>query len=653
MANSRRGLGGVYRNRNLFDYSTTGGPIQEDFGEFGKLYLDGVKHIEEVKRSVDAQVLERTDEAIKLADAPITGNELFDRGAADLMSKVREDIYSAKSRIGKDGFTVNDYNQLLAKSMGSAASFTKLPQFYKDTRDAIAEKGDEVSGAQLSILDYNLGKVMGRGSVNSISVKDGSYVIDRGERDEKGNPVWVSTDIKEFVSSGPEDIAMFNKLDEAKTFRDIFVNKNKDFLPPELLDLDDANATAVITGHIVDTPENYKKLKETFVNEMSKHDIVSYLHDHMGYEPGSGSGKTYRVSNGSVVFDPENNEEDARKLKEVKDSFSQYLDETFGVETTKNAQIVRKGTIGGGSGSLGIVSTYGDAGGIVQRSSISAEDSDSLDPSGYGKKMSNVDYAMLHQIGTKAFLMSSEAQTPEDKIKGFNQSVDEIKSKSNQEIINEVMSNQQFKKSNPDLYYVEREQTVTDDSGNTKKINVLSPREERRPESLEDIYRDKTMEQSHMSLGLNLSKADVQAVVKTNSTGQELENISGITVTYRHGYTPKPGETEFDSSRVTKIPMGIRVVGQAEYQSTQVLAAGQPQKQSAITQGGVGLVSERSTTMSSVSKPLNKAEVQALTNRLIKADKNFQIRLAQAKQEVGAAFKDDPVRILIKALNIK
>ena len=245
---------GGYFNRTMYNYSTSGGPILEDFGAIGEKFLEGTKYVNAVRRAEIEKIQKQQEEIIKLSEFPLTGNKDVDQMALRVSEGIRNDLMNARKRIGVDGFSRADFNAVYTNAMSSSKVYTGLNEYMKNEIERI-DKDESLSDVTKDLYMKSLGSVFNQNAIFDVRVENGSILVDEYlGKDENGNPITQQTSVKDFMMNGAQDINKFDPLEAYEELQNLYIGKNQSF---EYTIEDIQGNPALLSKHITGNPEQF------------------------------------------------------------------------------------------------------------------------------------------------------------------------------------------------------------------------------------------------------------------------------------------------------------------------------------------------------------------------------------------------------------
>jgi len=574
----------------MYNYSTSGGPIQEDFGAIGDKFLAGTRYINQVRERQVEKIQKKQEEIINQTQFPLTGNADVDKMFARTGEAIRNDLMNMRKKVGVDGFTMADFNEGYSNSLSSAKTITGVNEWSKNEMERI-QSDESLSEVTRDLYMENLGGVFNPDSVFDVRSENGSIIIDEIKgKDENGNPITQQTDVKRFMMNGSQDIEKFDPLDAFSELQDLYMSKNQSF-EYSLEDLE--GNPALLSKHVVGNPEQFGSFLENYLDnfESSDEKVISFMYDEMGVSLGEGGMKH---KDGRVILTDE-------QRKEAKENFKRYLLDKVGVKEQGRLQFVpQKRTT---SGRYSPTMTISDGRNVVPRGSSNA---------GYGQSFGFEDIAKTFAAG-KIGLTAANIEEGISAV--YNSGYDEY---------SEVVDTSDFKDFNKDLF---------DESGKSLDYNVPT---------YDDSGEYKNVTFQHFSLGTDLE--DLEGKISTNS-GLKFSSLSGLAFSMKYENVV---DADGNTVMVAK-PDAIRITGPSVHQRT-IASSSADAKIASMQTGGVADVTEKSIVRPGVSNALSPDNVGYVLRQLYDEDPNLQAYYDAYKQQYPGTSDVQALYAIIKGL---
>jgi len=575
----------------MYNYSTSGGPIQEDFGAIGDKFLSGTRYINQVREQQIEKIQKKQEEIINQTQFPLTGNADVDKMFARTGEAIRNDLMKMRKQVGVDGFTMADFNEGYSNSLSSAKTISGINEWSKNEMARI-DADESLSEVTKDLYMQNLGGVFNPDSVFDVRSENGSIIIDEIKgKDEDGNIITQQTDVKRFMMNGSQDIEKFDPLAAFGELQNLYMSKNQSF-EYSLEDLE--GNPALLSKHVVGNPEQFGTFLENYLDnfESSDEKVIAFMYDEMGVGLGEGGMKH---QDGKIILTDE-------QRKDARDNFKKYLLDQVGVKEEGRLQFVpQKQT---SSGRYSPTMTVSEGGNVVPRGSANA---------GYGQQFTFEDIAKTYAAGTVG--LSDVEGVTEGISKAYNSGADEY---------NKVVDTTEFKDLNRDLF---------DENGDNLIYDVPTYNDS-------GEYRNVTFE--HFSLGTDLE--DLEGKLSTNSE-LKFTALSGLAFSMKY-------ENIVDADGNTVMvarPDAIRITGPSVHQRT-VASSSADINTGAMTQAGVADVSEKSIVRPGVSNALSPENVGYVLRQLYEQDPNIESYYTAYKQQYPSASDVQALYAIIKGL---
>lgn len=581
-----------YINRTMYNYSTSGGPIQEDFGAIGDKFLSGTRYINQVREQQVEKIQKKQEEIINQTQFPLTGNADVDKMFARTGEAIRNDLMNMRKQVGVNGFTMADFNEGYSNSLSSAKTISGINEWSKNEMARI-DADESLSEVTKDLYMQNLGGVFNPNSVFDVRSENGSIIIDEIKgRDENGNIITQQTDVKRFMMNGSQDIEKFDPLEAFGELQNLYMSKNQSF-EYSMEDLE--GNPALLSKHVVGNPEQFGTFLENYLDNFESNDekVIAFMYDEMGVGLGEGG---LKHKDGRVILTDE-------QRKDARENFKKYLLDQVGVKEQGKLQFVpqRQATTGRYSPTM----TISQGGNVVPRGTANA---------GYGQEFTFEDIAKTYGAGTVGLADSQ----------GVSEGISKVYNSGADEYLNIVNKSQGFKDLNRDLY---------DDNGDNLAYEVPTYDDSGQ-------YNNVTFE--HFSLGTDLE--DLEGKLSTNS-GLKFSALSGIAFSMKYENVV---DAEGNTVMVAR-PDAIRITGPSVHQRT-VASSSADAKTGGMIQAGVAEVSEKSIVRPGVSNALSPDNVGYVLRQLYEQDPNIESYYTAYKQQYPSASDVQALYAIIKGL---
>ena len=571
-------------NQSMYNYSTSGGPIQEDFGAIGEKFLQGTRYVNSVRRAEQEKIQKQQEEIIKLSNFPLTGNSDVDQAAFRVTQGLRDDLMNSRKKVGVDGYTRADHNSVYTNAMSSAKTYSGINDYMKNEIDRVG-KDESLSDLTKDLYMKSLGSMFNKDSVYDVRVNDGSIIVDEFlGNDKDGNPMTQETNVKKFMMNGGQDIEKFDPLDAFEELQELYMSNNQSF---EYSVEDIAGNPALLTKHVTGNPEQFGTFLENYLDNFKNSDdkVAAFLYDEMGVKLGGEDGIKHK--DGRINLEGDYGENLKTKAKE---NFKKYILDQVGLKEEGRFQFVPKKRTGG-SGKYTPNMVVSNGGNIIPRGST-----------GYGDEFKFEDIAKSFAAGTEALIQNE-----------VNEGIAIAYGYDEEDYKNVVNKDTLFVKKNSDLYF----------EGQNKVYEAPQPG------TSENGTYPKNMTFDHLSLGLDLNADDFKESI-TSTSRQTFNAISGIVFSMEY---VDVASSDPDGPKVpTPRPSGIRLVGPVTYQKTQSLGGSKEISTGSLTSGGTADVQEKTITGQSTSNLLSPNEVGTVLRKLYDENPNLEAYYKYLKQ---------------------
>ena len=159
-----------------YDSRTAGGLNQTNFGDLAKTFTQGQKYIREVGQKTDEKIQASIDSVLEATEYEHVGQADIDSASMEVMNGLRNGLFEERAKIGKNGYTIHDFNKVYNKTTSSAKSYGGIQKFVETQLDAI-NKNEELSGITKAGFINNIGAAFSKDGRYKMEYRQGYIVM--------------------------------------------------------------------------------------------------------------------------------------------------------------------------------------------------------------------------------------------------------------------------------------------------------------------------------------------------------------------------------------------------------------------------------------------------------------------------------------------
>lgn len=558
-----------------YDSRTAGGLNQTNFGDLAKTFTQGQKYIREVAQKTDDKIQANIDSVLEATEYEHVGQADIDSASIDVMNGLRNGLFEERAKIGKNGYTIHDFNKVYNKTTSSAKSYGGVQKFVETQLDAI-NKNENLSGITKAGFINNIGAAFSKDGRYKMEYRQGDIVMTSysDELDENGKPIETVVDMKRFLVNGQDEINKFDALGSVATVQKLYMDRVKTVggvTAEEIEGLDGKWLQQITeTTH----GEGFNKFLDQHIENFAESDeALAYAYDTMGLQ----LGRDIFQKDGKFILNKE-------QKAEIGKNYRTMIEGQMGVKKTASGgyQALPRKT-SGGSG-----------------------------------KVNNAQSTYLYNPPSHVFMNNN---MPASEI-GYNRATffAEMRSGYDETLRSTVSGEETTQKGFEDAVYLGMDTQVEKDKFIQQNYDLYSYRAGLNPV----MYSADQLKFTGVGLSADMQSQDITELGINSQSGRDFKNISGMMI------IEKPGSVYDPVTKTTPTEYSFRLSGSVTLEES--VSAREMEKRGGQNEDNIsiGVSENRSIKKTHMSGPLGDRELNEAIKAIKKSTPLFNNRYASA-----------------------